>query len=71
MGDVEPMVRIQRDGDGRQRGRGDIDEARQPLHVGMRARHRQRGRGGAAGQRIDGEIFRGEVAEIVLRIDDQ
>ncbi|KAG1243205.1 hypothetical protein G6F68_015901 [Rhizopus microsporus] len=68
---VQPMARILRHRDGILRMLGGVDEARQPLHVGVRARYRQRRQAGVSGQRIRRQIRLGQVAAIVLRIDDQ
>jgi len=70
VGDVEPVVRIERDADAVDAVAAGVDQPRQALHVGMGAGDGQGGRRPAAvGQRR--QIAGGQVAEIVLRIDHE
>jgi hypothetical protein len=69
--DVQPMVRVQRDGDRVQLRARLADERRQPHHVGMCPRHRQRRRQARPSDRIERPPRLGQVAEVVLRVDDQ
>ena len=69
--DVDPVVRVQRDGDRRQRRNVGAHKSRQPQHVGMRTGHSQRRRQALSAHRVDRAVAFGQVAEIVLRVDDQ
>jgi DNA-binding FrmR family transcriptional regulator len=71
MGDVDVMVRVERDRDLVQPGAGGADERGGALHVGMGAGHGQGGRDGRAGERVRGAVAGRHVAEVVLRVDDQ
>ena len=65
VGDVEALVRVERDGDGVDLAALCSDEGRQALHVGVGARH------GQAGRAACGAVAGGQVAEIVLGVDHQ
>jgi hypothetical protein len=71
MRDVDPVMRVERDGDCRQRRRVGAHKSCQPQHVGMRTGHSQGRRQSLSAHRIDRTVVLGQVAEIVLRIDDQ
>ena len=70
VGDIEEVMRIQRHGDGIQAVLAAVDQSGQALHVGVGAVDRQRG-GKASTLRIDRAIGGGQVAEVVLRVDDE
>ena len=72
MCDVHRVVGVEADLDAGQSGTDPLDQVRQPPHVGIRAWHGQRG------QRCRGTALlrarqqqAGQIAEVVLRVDDQ
>jgi hypothetical protein len=71
VGNVKALVRVERDGDGIELPALVGDELRQALHVGMRAGHGQGGSGALAAAHIGGLPGGGQVAKVVLRVDDQ
>ena len=72
MGDVDRVVRIQRDVDVRQLVSSALDESGQALHVLVSAGDRQGGCELARGvERVCWLLGRLDVAKVVLRIDDE
>ncbi|MDT4871021.1 hypothetical protein FQZ97_1061270 [compost metagenome] len=71
VGNVVALVRIERDDDAGDPCATRVDERRQALHVGVRAAHGQRGSGQGSAHRVGRAPGLGQVAEVVLRVDDQ
>ena len=71
MGDVVTLVRVERDRDVGDSGRLALNELREPLQVGMCAAHGQRWRDLLASEHIGGAPVGGEIAEVILRINDE
>ncbi len=71
VGDIDAVVRVERDGDVVQYRAGGADEGGGALHVDVGAGHGQGGVDGDAGERVHGAVRGWDVAEVVLRVDDQ
>jgi len=69
--DVDAVVGIERDRDVRESGAAVADQRRDALHVCVGAGDRQCRGDVRAAERVDRAIRRGDVAEVVLRVDDQ
>jgi hypothetical protein len=71
VGDVKPVVGIQRHADGGDAGCAFANQFGQAQHVRMGARHGQGRRCGLPRHRIDRQPVGRQVAKVVLRVDDQ
>ena len=71
MGDVQAVVGVEGDGDLVQGAACAADKRRQTLHVGMGTRHRQCRLDTHAAQRVNGPVGLGQIAEVVLGVNDE